>query len=141
MSVVGFILKFLDKTGNQRNLEITDNPDGEYRLSVRERGALESSSNSISLLNPLSTQVMINETMVSERYLSGINVSGNADGVFQIFVNSDLIYERRTTIGSPSFFDVFPSMKYLSSGDIVRVDVTNCGRSDGDFFASIYYNG
>lgn len=142
MSVVGFIIKFLDPSGNQRNPHITEDPNGNWRLSDRETSALDYASGQQVSLPVLNEVDIVVDNISSEKFLSGINISGNADAVFKIFLNAETIpmYEKRLTIGQPSSFDVFPAKRYLNDGDKVTVTVTNLGRANGDFFCSIYYN-
>lgn len=136
-----FVWRFLDDSPSPvaRDLGISADPAGDYRMHVREQTALAVESNTVSALAMGDTANLINTIVAgSAWYIRGFLATGDTDGYFELKINGSLVaFDKIGPVKRISSV-LFPGFIYADIGDTVLMTLKNTGVITSDYQTTLY---
>jgi hypothetical protein len=138
MPIQQFILRFNDALNQPQDLQIQPGADGGYRLSVHDKGYIETVHATATNVAISGTETLYTETFSAESFVSQFYLNGNTDGIFTIKKNGNLIGKKKTWYMQQDFLYELHKPVYFDVGDILLIEVKNIGIQIADYEAIVY---
>ncbi len=139
MSTPESILQFLDESLIAQNLNITEDPEGDFYLGVNNRAAVEPIYSTAASVAVGSTTNIYNQVASSNTRIRKIVCLGETDGFFKLKINGSVKAMGKTSPAEYTFKEDFAGgVLYVSSGATITLEVKNTGIVTADYEGIIY---
>lgn len=139
MSAPESVLQFLDESLVAQNLNITEDPEGDFYLGVNNRATVDPIYSTAASVAVGATANIYNQVAAANTRIRKIVCLGETDGFFKLKINGSVKAMGKTSPAEYNFTEDFAGgVLYVPSGASITLEVKNTGIITSDYEGIIY---
>lgn len=139
MSTPESILQFQDESLVARDLNITEDQEGDFYLGVNNRASVTPIHSTAASVSVGQTTNIYNQVAAANTRIKKIVCTGQTDGFFKLKVNGSVVAMGKTSPTEYTFNEDFAGcVLFVAAGATITLEVKNTGIVTADFEGIIY---